>query len=67
MTTDPIDILKKYINENVLAGIRTGECLEGKLIGFDEHHNVLLELNSVPRFVRGEVIVYIGQKNEGKH
>lgn len=64
MITDPIDLLKKYINEHVSTGIRTGECLEGRLIGFDEYHNILLEINNAPKFVRGEVIVYIGQKSE---
>lgn len=64
MVTDPTDILKCYLNEEVCTRIRTGEQLEGKLLGFDEHHNILLEMEGTTRFVRGEVIIFVGQKNE---
>ncbi len=63
-TTDPNDLLKKYLNENVLTMTRTGECIDGKLIGFDEYHSILLETENTFKFIRGDVLVFIGQKCE---
>lgn len=62
MIKDPLDLLKTYLNENVCAKIKTGEMLEGKLVGFDEYHNILLIIENVPKFIRGEVLVFIGEK-----
>lgn len=64
MFTDPIDTLKVYLNENVFVKLRSGENIEGKLIGFDEFHSLLLSFGNETRFIRGENILLIGEKTE---
>jgi len=64
MLLDPSDLLKNYLNQQVCTGIRTGELIEGKLLGFDEHHNILLKTAEAARFVRGEMIIFIAQSNQ---
>lgn len=64
MLTDPTDLLKSYLNEQICTGLRTGECVAGKLVGFDEHHNILLKTSEKTRFIRGEVITFIGQPKD---
>lgn len=59
---NPSDVLKTYLNEEILAGTRSGEFFDGKLVGFDEYHNILLIKNDTAKFIRGENIVFIGQK-----
>lgn len=62
MIADPVDILKSYLNESIYAGINTGECIKGRLIAFDEYHNILISEETVLKFIRGEMIVFIGQE-----
>lgn len=61
MTEGPADILKIYLNEEVTVGIKSGEVFNGKLTGFDEHNNVLILCESTCKFIRGEIILFIGQ------
>lgn len=62
MTEGPAEILKTYLEEDVTVGIKTGEFFNGRLVGFDEHNNVLLQCGDLSRFIRGEIILFVGQK-----
>lgn len=66
MCENPTDILKTYLNENICAGARNGEFFEGKLVGFDEYNNILIIKDKIAKFIRGEMIVFIGQKCTSK-
>lgn len=60
--TDPTDLLKAYLNESVCAGINSGEYIKGRLVAFDEYHNLLIDEESNVKFIRGEIVVFIGQE-----
>lgn len=62
MLTDPLDLLKTYLKENVLIRLKSGEEFNGVLEGFDDHHNIVLNMESYLKFIRGENIIFIGQK-----
>jgi small nuclear ribonucleoprotein (snRNP)-like protein len=62
MLSDPSDLLKAYLNENVLIKLKSSEYLEGVLIGFDEYHSLLLSTPFETKFIRGENVLFIGQK-----
>lgn len=62
MLSDPTDILKTYLRESIIVRLRSGEQIEGLLLGFDEYHSLLIALDLETMFIRGENIVFVGQK-----
>ncbi len=62
MLGDPSDILKIYIQEFLYVKLRTGEIYDGMLESYDEHINILLRKDNDFLFIKGENIVFIGQK-----
>lgn len=62
MFTDPSDLLKIYLCEHVIVKIRSGELLGGVLKAFDEHLNVLISVDGESVFLRGENILFLGQR-----
>jgi len=70
----PLDLLGRSLDKNVLVKLKGGRGLRGKLIGFDQHMNLILdeaeeieeneEENSEPRklgmvIVRGDNVIII--------
>ena len=39
----PLNILERHINKTVMLTLKDGRTLEGKLTGFDEYMNMILE------------------------
>jgi len=39
----PLNILERHTNKIVMLTLKDGRTLEGKLIGFDEYMNMILE------------------------
>ena len=39
----PLDVLQKSINQRTILILKDGRILEGKLSGYDEHMNLVLE------------------------
>ena len=39
----PLNVLEKSVNRNVTLLLKDGRILEGKLAGFDEYMNMILE------------------------
>jgi len=39
----PLNILERHINKTVMLTLKDGRALEGKLAGFDEYMNMILE------------------------
>lgn len=39
----PLNILERHVNKNVMLTLKDGRTLEGKLTGFDEYMNMILE------------------------
>jgi len=39
----PLNILERHINKTVMLTLKDGRTLEGKLSGFDEYMNMILE------------------------
>ncbi|KAI4292152.1 small nuclear ribonucleoprotein [Pancytospora philotis] len=62
MLSNPSDLLKIYLQEEVLVHLRGGELCSGVLKGFDEHLNILVAMEAESLFIRGENIMFIGQK-----
>jgi U6 snRNA-associated Sm-like protein LSm3 len=61
---DPMLLLKTYLEERITIKLRDSQIIRGTLHGFDEHMNVILSNveNNKFLFVRGEIIVAIGQE-----
>lgn len=62
MTSDPSDLLKVYLQEQITVKLRSGELYEGVLKAFDEHLNVLITMGEEALFIRGENIMFLGQQ-----
>lgn len=63
----PLDSLNEFKERIVLVDIKDSDrLLEGKLISFDIHINLVLEIKGKRRFVRGERVVYIEEKEVKK-
>ena len=39
----PLNILERHLNKNVMVTLKDGRILDGKLSGFDEYMNMILE------------------------
>ncbi|HDO19721.1 MAG TPA: RNA-binding protein [Thermoplasmatales archaeon] len=39
----PLDVLEKAVNQRLILLLKDGRTLEGKLSGYDEHMNLVLE------------------------
>ena len=39
----PLNILERHLNKNVVVTLKDGRTLDGKLAGFDEYMNMILE------------------------
>ncbi len=39
----PLNILERHLNKNVVVTLKDGRMLDGKLAGFDEYMNMILE------------------------
>ena len=65
----PFDYLGKYIGEKIKVYLKNGEIIEGEIVAFDIHLNLVLsnvlvkkeeeELNLESLFVRGDNILYV--------
>jgi small nuclear ribonucleoprotein (snRNP)-like protein len=62
MISDPTDLLKTYLKEEVMVKLKDGTTFVGILEGFDEHHNTILSASQTLKFIRGENIVFFGQQ-----
>ena len=62
MLSDPTDLLKIYLQEEISVRLRSGEQYDGVLKGYDEHMNVLLGAEKESIFIRGEQVFYFGQR-----
>lgn len=62
MISDPLDLLKTYLNDKVAIKLKSGETFAGILQGFDEFHNAVIKTEDCVKFIRGENIIFIGQK-----
>ena len=39
----PLDLLEKQLNSRLLVTLKDGRTMEGKLVGFDQYMNLVLE------------------------
>ncbi|RLF38610.1 MAG: RNA-binding protein [Thermoplasmata archaeon] len=39
----PLDVLEKSVNQRLILLLKDGRTLEGKLLGYDEYMNLVLE------------------------
>ena len=39
----PLDLLEKQLNSRLLVTLKDGRTMEGKLVGYDQYMNVVLE------------------------
>lgn len=56
----PFDFLDKKKGKEVLLQCKDhNSMIKGKLIAFDVHLNIVLEIKSVPRFFKGDSVLWI--------
>lgn len=60
MLACPSDVLKALLRSPVVVQMRDGETQEGRLLGFDEYFNLLIDRESESVFIRGECVVLVG-------
>ncbi len=62
MVSDPTDLLKTYLKASVLVRLKSGEEYTGVLEAFDDHHNLVINMQENLKLIRGENVVFIGQR-----
>lgn len=56
----PLDFLNNKKGKEVLLQCKNiPQLIKGKLIAFDIHLNIVLEIKSVPRFFKGDSILWV--------
>jgi len=55
-TKKPYDFLNEKRGKTVKITLKDGKVVEGKLISYDLHVNLLIEINGKEVFVRGDSI-----------
>lgn len=68
----PLDLLRKNIGEGIYVRMRNKTEVEGKLIGYDEHLNMMIDEASVRKqdskqmrnllYLRGDTIVLVARR-----
>ena len=50
----PLDVLERSINKKMALQLKDGRVIEGKLVGFDQYMNLVLDESEEKRNVQGE-------------
>ncbi len=59
----PLDLLNNSKGKDISVEMKgKDKPLEGKLIAFDIHINLIMEVNGKPKFVRGDIVETISPK-----
>jgi small nuclear ribonucleoprotein (snRNP)-like protein len=59
----PLDLLNDLKGKSALVEVKgRNEPIEGTLIAFDIHINLVLEVNGKPQFVRGDIVETVSPK-----
>jgi small nuclear ribonucleoprotein len=49
----PLDVLERSINKKMALQLKDGRVIEGKLVGFDQYMNLVLEESEERQLVKG--------------
>ncbi|MFB6224515.1 MAG: LSM domain-containing protein [Haloarcula sp.] len=58
MSGRPLDVLEASLDETVTVQLKGGEIFEGKLTGYDQHMNLVVE-DEDTTIIRGDNVVSI--------
>lgn len=69
MIERPLDMLNNLKGKSVIITLREGDCVEGDLLAFDIHINLVLDYVDDEKkrknlFVRGDTVVFVEAKDE---
>ncbi len=70
MVKRPFDLLNAAVGKRVVVGLKGGKEIEGKMLAFDVHMNVVLENAKMEDktfskiFVRGDSLLYVSPLEE---
>jgi|FaiFalFF_MnMetaG_3_1042247.scaffolds.fasta_scaffold86870_1 small nuclear ribonucleoprotein (snRNP)-like protein len=68
MENKPLELLNSAINKKVKVHLKNGTIIEGILLSFDIHTNMVIktnvELKNEYLFIRGDGVVYISIERE---
>jgi small nuclear ribonucleoprotein (snRNP)-like protein len=68
MENKPLELLNSAINKKVKVHLKNGATIEGILLSFDIHTNMVIktnvELKNEYLFIRGDGVVYISIERE---
>jgi len=68
MVKRPFDLLNAAVGRQVVVGLKGGKEIEGKMLAFDVHMNVVLENATMEGksfkqiFIRGDSLLYVSPK-----
>lgn len=58
----PLDFLNDHKGREVLVELKNGsDPVRGRLIAFDIHINIVIEVNKKLKFIRGDMIISVDQ------
>lgn len=55
----PLDLINQLKGKNIIVKLQDGKEISGVLVAWDIHINVVLEINKVLTFIRGDNILSI--------
>ena len=55
----PLDVLEASVGESVTVHLKGGEVYEGRLVGYDQHMNLVIEEGQDTTIIRGDNLVSI--------
>ena len=55
----PLDVLETSVGESVTVQLKDGEIYQGKLAGYDQHMNLVVEEGEDTTIIRGDNVVSI--------
>jgi len=59
MSGRPLDLLEASLEDTVTAHLKDGEMYTGKLAGYDQHMNLVIEEGEDTTIIRGDNVVTI--------
>lgn len=54
----PLDVLEAAVGDEVVVSLKDGEVHEGRLVGYDQHMNLVVESENTT-IIRGDNVVSI--------
>lgn len=68
MIERPLDMLNNLKGKEVVVTLEEGDCIEGTLLAFDIHINLVIDHDEEKKkrnlFVRGDTVVFVEGKDE---